>query len=207
MTPLRRSVVGLLAALALVLAGCSTVDGEVPTTPFTPTSAAPESATAPAAPESTAATAPVAVPTDERASIVRAVDGDTLVALLEPDGADVRIRLFAIDSPERGDCGYREARAYVDSQLPVGTAVVLVREPGQPDRDRYGRLLRYVRYAPPGGGPLRDLSLAVVVAGWAEHYDRYPVSASPAIVAAEELARVERRGQWAPVSAGGCASD
>ena len=199
MTPLRRSVAGLLAAFALVLAGCSTVDGEVPTTPFTPTSAVPESTTS---------AAPIAVPTDERANVVRAVDGDTLVLLLEPDGAEVRVRPFAIDAPERGECGYQEARAYVDSQLPPGSvAVVLVGEVGQPNTDRYGRLLRYVRYAPPGGGPLRDLSLAVVVAGWAEHYDRYPVSASPAIVAAEELARVERRGQWAPVSAGGCASD
>ena len=205
MTPLRRSVVGLLVALVLVLTGCSTLDGEVPTTPFTPTSAAPESTTASATPEPTTATAPIAVPTDERASTVRAVDGDTLVALLEPDGAEIRIRPFAIDAPERGDCGYREARAYVDSQLPVGTAVVLVREAGQRDRDVYGRLLRYVRYAPPDGGPVRDLSLAVVAAGWAEHYDRYPVIASPAIKAAEELARNEKFGQWAPVSAGGCA--
>ena len=187
MTPLRRSVVGLLAALVLVLTGCSTLDGEIPTTPFTPTSAAPESTTS---------AAPIAVPTDERANVVRAVDGDTLVLLLEPDGAEVRVRPFAIDAPERGECGYREARAYVDSQLPEGTAVILVREPGQPDTDRYGRLLRYVRYAPLDGGPVLDLSLAVAAAGWAEHYDRYRVSESPSIEAAEARARAAGLGVW-----------
>jgi len=189
----------LISLLVLPAAFVACGAPAAPSPPPPPSSPAPSSTAAPS-------TAPIAVPTDERASIVRAVDGDTLVALLEPDGADIRIRPFAIDAPERGDCGYVEARAYVDSQLPEGTAVVLVREPGQPDTDRYGRLLRYVRYAPPDGGPVLDLSLAVAAAGWAENFDRYPVSASPAIEAAEGLARNEKLGQWAPVSAGGCAA-
>jgi endonuclease YncB( thermonuclease family) len=62
-----------------------------------------------------------------------------------------------------------------------------------------------VRYAPTDGGPIRDLSWDVVLTGWAVSYNRYPVSATPALEALEEQARTAGRGQWAPAAAGGCA--
>lgn len=142
--------------------------------------------------------------TEYNATFLRAVDGDTVAVLLEPDGVEARVRPPGIDAPERGDCGYRQATQYVAAQIPNGWAVSLVPEPGGDDKDRYGRLLRYVRYAPTNGGPIRDLSWVVVEAGWAVSYDRYPVSATPALEALEEQARTAGRGQWAPVAAGGC---
>jgi micrococcal nuclease len=138
----------------------------------------------------------------------RIVDGDTFVVFLQPSGTEVRVRPYGIDAPERGDCGYRAAAAYVAEQLPPGHPVQLVREPGQPNRDRYDRLLRYVRYLLPGAvdGQVQDLSQNVARAGWAVHYDDYPVGTSGLIEAAEQDARAAGRGQWAPSSAGGCAA-
>jgi hypothetical protein len=70
----------------------------------------------------------------------------TVVAVIDGDTIDVsdgeRVRLIGIDTPEVGQCGYGDAAAVL-RQLVGGRAVSLV--PGaSDDRDRYGRLLRYV---------------------------------------------------------------
>lgn len=68
--------------------------------------------------------------------VVHVVDGDTL------DLADGRrVRLAGIDTPEAGECGHDRA-SRVLSRLVVGKRVTLGRT--DEDRDRYGRLLRYV---------------------------------------------------------------
>ena len=54
-----------------------------------------------------------------------------------------RVRFIGIDTPERGQCGYREATRRV-RELADGRPTVLVGAPGRDNRDRYGRLLRYV---------------------------------------------------------------
>lgn len=72
-----------------------------------------------------------------RLTVARVVDGDTIDL---SDGTTVR--LIGIDAPERGVCGHGEATSRL-RQLVEGKAVTLV--PGaRQDRDRYGRLLRYV---------------------------------------------------------------
>jgi hypothetical protein len=66
------------------------------------------------------------------------VDGDTIDV---SDGSTVR--LIGIDTPERGQCGYAEARDHL-ARLVGGKVVTLV--PGaREDADRYRRLLRYVQ--------------------------------------------------------------
>ena len=67
-------------------------------------------------------------------------DGDTLTL-----AGGAKVRLVQIDAPElQTDCYGRAAlRALVDL-TPKGTRVVLVRDPGLDERDRHGRLLRYV---------------------------------------------------------------
>jgi endonuclease YncB( thermonuclease family) len=98
-----------------------------PTT-VAPTTAAPPPTTPPAPPTT------IAAPT---VSVQRVVDGDTL-ELVGGQG----VRLIGIDTPEVGQCGYAEATAALRS-IVAGRAVVLL--PGaRDDRDRYGRLLRYV---------------------------------------------------------------
>ena len=70
----------------------------------------------------------------------RVNDGDTLTTT-----AGRRIRLVQIDAPElTTDCYGRAAQRALTSLAPAGARVRLVRDPALDDRDRYGRLLRYV---------------------------------------------------------------
>jgi Excalibur calcium-binding domain/Staphylococcal nuclease homologue len=65
------------------------------------------------------------------------IDGDTVDV-----STGERIRIIGIDTPERGQCGFAEATSHLES-LVSGKTVALV--PGaRADKDRYGRLLRYV---------------------------------------------------------------
>lgn len=68
--------------------------------------------------------------------VTSVVDGDTL------DLANgERVRLVGIDTPEVGECGYEKARDRLVA-LVEGERVTLAES--DEDRDRYGRLLRYV---------------------------------------------------------------
>lgn len=64
------------------------------------------------------------------------IDGDTIEL-----GNGESVRLLGIDTPERGECGYAAATANME-RLVLDKRVTLTRS-GE-DRDRYGRLLRYV---------------------------------------------------------------
>ena len=67
-------------------------------------------------------------------------DGDTLTLT---NGA--KVRLVQVDAPElETDCYGRPALKALIALTPKGTRVRLVRDPGLDERDRYGRLLRYV---------------------------------------------------------------
>lgn len=66
------------------------------------------------------------------------IDGDTI----ELEGGE-RVRLLCIDTPERGQPGYTEATEFLRG-LVEGKRVRLEADPEHADRDRFGRLLRYV---------------------------------------------------------------
>src|SRR4051794_14552875 len=76
-----------------------------------------------------------------RATVVRVVDGDTIV--LSFDGHDEKVRLIGIDTPETVDpdrpvgCFGHEASAFTTGLLPAGTAVLVERDAEA--RDPYGR--------------------------------------------------------------------
>ncbi|CCH80385.1 Thermonuclease (fragment) [Nostocoides japonicum T1-X7] len=88
---------------------------------------------------------------EEGAVVVTAVlDGDTLRAQ-DLNGDDLgRVRLLGVDAPELArdgrpaQCWAEEASAALHEATPVGARITLQRDPTQPDRDSYGRLLRYV---------------------------------------------------------------
>lgn len=65
----------------------------------------------------------------------RAVDGDTIQL-----SNGQYVRLLGYDTPEVGDCGYSQATAKMTSLLQGG-----VRLANRSGRDRYGRILAYVR--------------------------------------------------------------
>ncbi len=99
---------------------------------------------------------PVADEPPEPAYLVSSVvDGDTI------DLANGEtVRLVGIDTPEVGECGYDKARNRLVA-LVEGERVTLVRS--DEDRDRYGRLLRYVDAGPVDAG-LRLLQGGLAIA-------------------------------------------
>ena len=138
--------------------------------------------------------------TDGRATVVRVVDGDTIVAHI--NGHDEHVRLLGIDTPETHkpdspvECFGPEAAAHLESLLPKGTVVRLVRDVEA--RDRYDRLLAYV-YRDNDG---LFVDLVMVADGYAG-----TLTIKPNVAHREELeravtdARAAHRGLW-PVCGG-----
>ena len=76
----------------------------------------------------------------EQVTVTRIVDGDT-IAVAFPDGRVEKVRYIGIDTPERGRPFAAQATA-CNASLVAGRRVRMERDVR--DRDRYGRLLRYV---------------------------------------------------------------
>jgi micrococcal nuclease len=123
---------------------------------------------------------------------IRFVDGDTLVVSLSGnDGTEEKIRLLAIDTPERGQPWYAEAGTAL-SEL-VGNAPLRLdyEEPGKPERDKYGRVLAYVMV----NG--QNVNVEIVRRGWSAYVTKYGSDRySREFIAAEDEARAAHRGIW-----------
>lgn len=116
-------------------------------------------------------------------NVVGVHDGDTLT-LLTADKVQIKVRLEGIDAPEsKQPFGTRSKEAL--SALVFGKTAT-IRQMGQ---DRYRRTLGRVFVEG------RDVNLAMVQSGLAWRYVKY--SGDPALIAAEQEARVARRGLWA----------
>jgi micrococcal nuclease len=128
-------------------------------------------------------------------TIVRPVDGDTVVVLV--GGAEEPVRLIGIDTPESVapdrpvECYGPEAKARTAELLSPGTAVRLERDVEA--RDRYDRLLAYVIRADD------DLlvNLVLVQEGYAESSAYPPNTARQGeLDRAEREAKAAGRGLW-----------
>ncbi len=79
--------------------------------------------------------------------VVRVIDGDTIK--VEIDGKQESVRLIGVDTPETVhprkpvERFGKEASEFT-KRIAEGQTVKLEPDPGNADRDRYGRLLRYV---------------------------------------------------------------
>jgi micrococcal nuclease len=131
-----------------------------------------------------------------RATVIRVVDGDT--AHVELVGKDETVRFIGIDTPEthgRGglrECFGKEATTRLETLLPEGTAVTVVRDVEA--RDRYGRLLAYIYRASDG----LFVNLAMARDGYAVALTIPPnVAHTGEFVAAAGDARRADRGLWA----------
>jgi micrococcal nuclease len=130
------------------------------------------------------------------APVVREViDGDTIVVRLH--GADEKVRLIGIDTPETKDprkpvqCFGAEASAHTAELLPRGTEVTLVRD--VEERDRYDRLLAYVYRVDDG----LFVNLELARGGYADLLTYPPNVAHTAdFQGAVAEARREQRGLW-----------
>jgi micrococcal nuclease len=148
----------------------------------------------------------------EVATVVRVVDGDTIVVRITertdgpgagsaPFGEDLRVRLIGIDTPESVkpnspvECFGREASAAAKALL-EGQEVRLVRD--VEEADRFDRLLRYVYLGD-------EMANARLVANGYAHAYTYPPSVrhSDLFVQLERDAREADRGLWAPDTCSG----
>jgi micrococcal nuclease len=128
--------------------------------------------------------------------IVEVYDGDTIAVDME--GVTEKVRMIGADTPETVDprkevqCGGPEASAFTHTHLTVGARVRLVADPLSTDRDRYGRLLRYV-YVQDGELYNRQL----IRLGFARAYLGFPFSLSEDFRAAQSAAQAQHLGVWA----------
>lgn len=121
--------------------------------------------------------------------IASVYDGDTLTVTTGD-----KVRLLQIDTPElgSGECYSRRAATELKRLVPRGAEVSLVADPSLDDRDRYGRLLRYVFVDG------HNVNLELVRMGAAAPYfyrgehGRY----SSQLSAAARAAKSARRGLW-----------
>lgn len=98
------------------------------------------------------------------ATITHIVDGDTIDVAVDVGfyvTANVRLRLYGIDTPERGQAGYHEATEAVKRMLPIGSQVVVstFKEP-----EKYGRFLAVISYG------TKDVAWHLVQMGLAKTY-------------------------------------
>lgn len=87
-----------------------------------------------------------------------AVDGDTI------QSGNGWVRLVQINTPERGECGYGEAKRYTERFLKLNTKLVLTTDKNLDRFDEYGRALGYLTKGN------RNLNLELVKYGYAKPY-------------------------------------
>jgi micrococcal nuclease len=131
--------------------------------------------------------------------VVRVIDGDTVE--LNRGGSLVRCRLIGVDAPEattKVEPYGPEATAYLRGWIEGKTVRVDYerRIRGEPERDRYGRLLVYL-LADRGR---QSVNIALVERGIARFYGDFPTRYRAAFKAAEKSARDRGLGLWAQSS-------
>jgi micrococcal nuclease len=116
-------------------------------------------------------------------------DGDTLTLT-----GSQRIRLLQIDTPElgSGECYSRAARSELLSLAPLGSLTSLESDPQLDQRDRYGRLLRYVWRK----GKNVNIELVRRGAATPYFYDGDRGKYADTLMAAATLAKASKRGLW-----------
>lgn len=125
---------------------------------------------------------------DGKVFVAEVIDGDTFKL---QDG--IRVRLLGIDTPEKGECYYEQARDELKKL--IGGKVVRI-DKDITDKDKYDRLLRYVILEREGEDNLL-VNDYLVRQGFA-----FDVSSPPdnryrdLLSSAEEVAKRERRGLW-----------
>ncbi len=134
--------------------------------------------------------------------VTHVVDGDTIDVDL--NGKSERIRLIGIDTPETVDprkpvqCFGREASNKTKGML-SGKQVRLEADPTQDDRDKYGRLLRYV-FLEDG----TNYNEWLVAQGYAHEYTyNIPYKYQAEFKDAEHKARDSDKGLWSPNTCNG----
>lgn len=152
-----------------------------------------------------ASTTPSGVPSSleesqlDLVTVVRVVDGDTII--VDINGKNEKIRLIGVDTPETVDprkpvqCFGKEASTFTKNLL-EGKQVRLEGDSSQGDRDKYGRLLRYV-FLPDD----TFVNKEIITQGYGHEYTyRIPYHYQKDFKTAERSARSSQKGLWPPTA-------
>lgn len=140
------------------------------------------------------------------ATIIHMIDGDTALARMDTESADVKVRFLGINTPETVDqrkkveCFGKEASEKGKQLLPDGARVRMEADPSADERDRYNRLLRIVYMA---NG--EQYNSKMVKEGFATAYVSFPMSAvfKRELKESEQHARIGQLGLWSPTTCNG----
>lgn len=133
-------------------------------------------------------------------TVVKVVDGDTIKAVI--NGTLETVRLVGINTPESVDprmtveCLGQEASQFLTDML-ADQLVLLEADATQKNRDRYGRLLRFV-FLPDG----TDVGLQLLREGYAHEalYSSKPHQYRDAYLLAQQAAQSQQKGLWNPAA-------
>jgi micrococcal nuclease len=96
--------------------------------------------------------------TNRDTKVTRVIDGDTFIT-----NKGDRVRLIGVDAPELPSLRGIESKMYLN-QLIHNKVVILERDEISDNKDKYGRLLRYVYL------DKKDVNLHMIKSGYAEPY-------------------------------------
>jgi micrococcal nuclease len=128
-------------------------------------------------------------------AVQKFVDGDTVV--VDMNGRSETIRMIGVDTPETHkpntpvQCYGPEASSYTHSLIGK-SSLRLEADPLDTNRDRYGRLLRYI-YLP--DGTLVEAKL--IGEGYGFAYTQFPFQKKAQFIALEQSAKQSGKGLWA----------
>ena len=115
-------------------------------------------------------------------TVVKVIDGDTFDMIFEEK--KIRVRMFGIDSPERGQAFNVKAKEFTASVIAGKEVSVIIR-----NKDRYERFVCDVYV-----GDSTYVNAEIVKAGYAWHFTRY--SDDVQFTELQEEARNDKRGLW-----------
>jgi micrococcal nuclease len=134
-------------------------------------------------------------------TVVKVVDGDT-IDINAPDGnwPDTRIRLLGIDTPETekspsGAMYYGKEASKFTADTALGQEVTVIMDKVSKPRDKYHRLLGYIRFADG-----RILNEELVSEGFAYADTRFPHSYYKEYIQLEKTAQKQKKGLWEKVT-------
>ena len=153
--------------------------------------------------ETIPANTPATDTNDSYYSVTSVIDGDTIK--VEIGNKTETVRLIGVDTPETKDprkpiqCFGRQASDFTKQQL-SGTTVRLEPDSSQQDRDKYGRLLRYVYTK--NGTLFNEL---LIESGYAYEYtyQNNPYRLRDDFLNAQRTAKIQNLGLWSPKTCNG----
>lgn len=132
----------------------------------------------------------------QEAKVIKVIDGDTITVDIK--GTKEKVRILGINTPESVDprrpvqCFGKEASNFA-KQILTGQTVFLESDPSQSERDRYGRLLRFVWV---NNGTV-DYGTIVIGEGFAQEYTyEVPHKYQTTYKELQQIAQEKKKGLW-----------